>query len=80
VGDRHRLGTSLLIGVGIIALFDLTGVERAVLLALCVAPVGFNTVTFASLENLDVRLATGTTSLSLIAGLVLVPGVLLAVG
>jgi predicted permease len=75
-----RLATSLLIGAAVIALFNLTGVERAVLLALCVAPVGFNTVTFASLENLDVRLATGTISLSLIAGLVLVPGVLLAVG
>ena len=74
-----RLATGLLIGLGVVALFGLTGVERAVLLTLCVAPVGFNTVTFASLENLDIRLATGTTSLSLIAGLVLVPAVLLAV-
>jgi predicted permease len=53
--------------------------ERAVLLTLCVAPVGFNTVTFASLENLDLRLATGTMSLSLAAGLVLVPAMLLLV-
>jgi hypothetical protein len=74
-----RLATSLLIGVVLVAAFDLTGLERAVLLTLCVAPVGFNTVTFASLENLDLRLAAGTTSLSLAAGLVLVPVVLLAV-
>jgi hypothetical protein len=74
-----RLGTSLLIGLVLIAVFDLTGLERAVLLTLCVAPVGFNTVTFASLENLDLRLATGTTSLSLATSLVLVPVVLLAV-
>jgi malate permease and related proteins len=73
-----RLCTSLLIGLALIAAFDLTGLERAVLLTLCVAPVGFNTVTFASLENLDLRLATGTTSLSLAASLVLVPVVLLA--
>lgn len=73
-----RLATSTLIVVTIIAVFDLTGVERAVLLALCVAPIGFNTVTFASLENLDVRLATGTASLSLLASLVLVPLVLVA--
>jgi hypothetical protein len=74
-----RLVTSLLIGLAVIALFGLSGVERAVLLTLCVAPVGFNTVTFASLENLDLRLAAGTTSLSLVAGLVLVPLVVLAV-
>lgn len=72
-----RLCTSLLIGLALIAAFGLTGMERAVLLTLCVAPVGFNTVTFASLENLDLRLATGTTSLSLAAGLVLVPAMLL---
>jgi predicted permease len=72
-----RLCTSLLIGLALIAVFGLTGLERAVLLTLCVAPVGFNTVTFASLENLDLRLATGTTSLSLAASLVLVPAVLL---
>lgn len=75
-----RLVTSLLIGGAVIAAFGLDGVERAVLLALCVAPIGFNTVTFAALENLDVRLATGTASLSLLAGLVLVPVVLLAAG
>lgn len=74
-----RLCTSLLIGVAVIVLFNLTGVERAVLLTLCVAPVGFNTVTFASLENLDTGLATGTISLSMVAGLVLVPAMLLAV-
>jgi predicted permease len=72
-----RLGTSLLIGLALIAAFGLTGVERAVLLAVSVAPVGFNTLTFASLENLDLRLATGATSLSLVVSLVLVPVVLL---
>lgn len=74
-----RLCTSLAIGLAFIALFDLTGVERAVLLTLAVAPVGFNTVTFASLEDLDLRLATSTASLSLAASLVLVPTVLLLV-
>jgi hypothetical protein len=74
-----RLLSSLLIGLTLIAVFNLTGVERAVLLPLCVAPVGFNTVTFASMENLHLRLATGTVSLSLVTSLVLVPAVLLAV-
>lgn len=78
VAIATRLATSLLIGIGIVTLFGLDGIERAVLLTLCVAPVGFNTVTFATLEDLDVRLATGTASLSLVASLVLVPVVLLA--
>ena len=72
-----RLCTSLAIALAFVALFNLTGVERAVLLTLSVAPVGFNTVTFASLEDLDLRLATNTASLSLVASLVLVPVVLL---
>lgn len=75
-----RLVTSLTIGLVVIAAFGLDGVERAVLLALCLAPVGFSTVTFASLEDLDVRLASGTVSLSLLASLVLVPAVLLIAG
>lgn len=77
VAIATRLATSLLIGVAVVTAFGLDGVERAVLLTLCVAPVGFNTVTFATLEDLDIRLATGTVSLSLLASLVLVPTVLL---
>ena len=74
-----RLCTGLAVAVIIVTVFGLTGVERAVLLTLAVAPVGFNTITFASLENLDLRLATGTASLSLAVSLVLVPLVLLFV-
>ncbi len=49
----------------------LSGVDRALLLLLAVAPVAF--ITFAALERLDVRLATATLSLSLLASLVLSP-------
>ncbi len=41
------------------------------ILLLCVAPIGFNTVTFASLEKLDVDFASSTLSLSLVVGVVL---------
>jgi predicted permease len=45
--------------------------DRTIILLLGVAPVAFVTVTFASLENLDVDLATAVLSLSLAASLVL---------
>jgi predicted permease len=66
-----RLSTALLIGLGIIVAFDLHGIDRTTVLLFCVAPLAFSSVTFASLENLDVRLAAGTLSLSLVGGIVL---------
>jgi predicted permease len=66
-----RLGVGLVLAVGAIGLFHLHGAERGVMLLLAVAPVGFNTVTFASLETLDVEFASGVVSISLIVGFVL---------
>jgi predicted permease len=66
-----RLCTTLAIGVAIVLIFGLTGVDRAIMLLLSVAPVAFVTVTFSSLENLDVELATAALSVSLVASLVL---------
>ena len=57
--------------------FGLTGVDRAVLLLLGVSPVAFVTVAFASLENLDTKLATSTLSLAMAARLVLSSGIVL---
>jgi predicted permease len=72
-----RLGTGLLVAGGGVLLLDLTGADRVLVLLLGVAPVAFVTVTFSALENLDVRLATTTLSLSLLTSLVLSPAVLL---
>jgi predicted permease len=60
-----RLVAGLVVGVGVIALFGLGGMDRTIMLLLSVAPVAFVTVTFATLENLDTRLATAALSLSL---------------
>jgi hypothetical protein len=72
-----RSAVTAVIAAAFVLLFDLGGLERAVLFALAVAPVGFNTVTFASLEDLDVGLAVSASSLSMAASLVLVPTVLI---
>jgi predicted permease len=77
-----RLGSGLVVGLALVALLDLSGPDAGTLLLLGVAPVAFVTVTFASLEHLDVPLATAALSLALLAssvlslGLVLVAGVL----
>lgn len=66
-----RLAAGLLVAIGLILLFDLQGLDRTIMLLLGIAPIGFSTVTFASLENLDERLAVTALSLSLSLGLVL---------
>lgn len=68
-----RMGTSLLVATGVALLLPLAGPDRALLFLLAVAPVAFVTVTFAVLEDLDVRLATAALSLSLVVSVVLSP-------
>lgn len=71
--------TCIVVGMGTavacILLFDLHGTSRAVMLLLGLAPVGFNSVTFSSLEQLDVEFAAGTLSLSIIVGTILLTAV-----
>lgn len=69
------MGSAVLVVAAVVAVFGLTGADRSVLRLLGVAPVGFVTVTFASLEGLDVQLATAALSLSLPVSLVLSLGV-----
>jgi predicted permease len=66
-----RLGTAVVVSVAVVVLFHLHRMDRVVLLLIAVAPLSFSSVTFASLENLDVPLATNGLSLSLVISLVL---------
>jgi predicted permease len=52
VGTRLAIG--LAVAAAIVLLFGLEGVDRTVVLLLGVSPVAFNSVIFASLENLDI--------------------------
>jgi predicted permease len=65
-----RLASGLSVGAAVVLAFDLDGVDRTVILLFSVAPTAFSTVTFASLEDLDVGLATTALSLSLVLALV----------
>lgn len=64
-----RLVTGLIVAAAIVFVLGLSGVDRTVLLLIGAAPLVFAVVTFASLENLDVRLATSALSLSLLVSL-----------
>lgn len=66
-----RLTAGLLVAVGLILAFDLQGIDRTIMLLLGIAPIGFSTVTFASLERLDERSRSASLSLSLSLSLVL---------
>lgn len=75
-----RMATGLLVGLVIVELLGLRGIDRSVLLILASTPVGFNTITFATLENLDKPFAASTVSLLLIISLILIPMILILTG
>jgi len=75
-----RLVTGLAVAIAFVLIFRLQGIDRTVILLMGVAPLAFVSVTFASLENLEVRLAVNALSLSLVSGLVLSLGITLLAG
>ncbi|MFA9288623.1 MAG: AEC family transporter [Weeksellaceae bacterium] len=72
---RMLLGTT--VAILITAFMGVTGVDRKILILLAASPVGFNTITYSSLENLDKELAASIVSISILIGLVLTPILLL---
>jgi predicted permease len=64
---RTVLGT--LIAVGLAAILELHGVDRAVLILLAASPIGFNILTFSNQEKLDTELAASIVSASVLISL-----------
>jgi hypothetical protein len=61
------------IALALVWLFELEGVTRSVVLVSGAAPVGFNTLVFASLAKLDVEFAASVLSISIALGIVFLP-------
>lgn len=59
-----RYGVSIVIGVAIVLIAGLDGIDRAIVLCIATAPIGFSTLTFANLENLDQTFAAKSLSIS----------------
>lgn len=68
-----RMGAGLIIGIVIVFFLELRGTPRNILLLAVSSPIGYSTLTFASLENLDKEYAANLVSLSILAGIILVP-------
>lgn len=60
-------------GVLFVYLFNLQGLEQVITIVGCSAPVGFNTLTFSSLEDLDKEFAASLLSYSILIGILSVP-------
>jgi predicted permease len=68
-----RYGVGIIL-VGIVALFSvMSSMDKAVLAAVLLSPLAFNSVTLASLENLDVEYNAAALSTSLLLGMITVP-------
>ncbi|MEN6444656.1 MAG: AEC family transporter [Candidatus Cloacimonas sp.] len=68
-----RMGIGLGIGIGLSAIFGLSGVSRIVVTVCPALPIGFNTLIFANLENLDREFAATIVSISIFIALFYVP-------
>lgn len=68
-----RSGLGLLLGLLLANLFRLSGLDRTILILASAAPVGYNTLTFSSLEKLDQDMAANIISLSLLVSIIFVP-------
>jgi malate permease and related proteins len=75
-----RSGIGLAIGFLLCWLFGLEGLSRTIVLVSSSAPIGFNTITFASLENLDKEFAASLVSIAIIVGLILTPILIYVLG
>ena len=72
-----RMGVGFLLGLFFIWLFSLEGIEKLVVLLCSLAPIGFNTLVFSSLENLDKETAAQFVSFALFVGMIVYSIVLL---
>lgn len=68
-----RMVVGLFIGYVFSEIFQLEGLTRTIVLLGASAPIGFNTLTFASLEDLDKEFAASLLSFSILAGIIYVP-------
>ncbi|MCF7857944.1 MAG: AEC family transporter [Candidatus Cloacimonetes bacterium] len=68
-----RIGLGMLIGLTAVNLLKIDGIMRTLIVIFCGAPVGYNTLVFASLEELDKEFAASLVSISLLLGIIYVP-------
>ncbi|MFN8258741.1 MAG: AEC family transporter [Bacteroidales bacterium] len=68
-----RMGIGMLVGYFFVELFNLEGLTRTVAILGTATPIGYNTLVFASVENLDKEFAAALVSTSILISLVYIP-------
>jgi len=68
-----RMGLGLGVGYLLALLFGLSGLTQTTVIVCSALPIGFNTLIFANLENMDVEFAATMVSFSIIIALIYLP-------
>lgn len=68
-----RMGLGLCLGLILSAIFGLEGITRTVVIVTSATPIGFNTLIFANLENMDREFAATMVSISILIALFYLP-------
>ena len=68
-----RMFFGLLLGLLFVALFQLEGLSKVIVIINSASPVGYNTIIFSSLEDLDTEFASSLVSLSILIGIFYIP-------
>ncbi len=68
-----RMGIGLLLGWSLATIFGLEGISRSVVIVSSATPIGFNTLIFANLENMDREFAATIVSISILIALFYIP-------
>lgn len=68
-----RMFIGLLLGFLFVYLFNLDGLNKIIVLIGASTPVGYNTLTFASMEKLDKEFAASIISYSILIGIIFIP-------
>jgi malate permease and related proteins len=71
-----RMGLGVLLGLLFIYLFKLEGITRQVVILATATPIGYNTLTFSSIEKLDTEFAAALISFSIIIALLYIPAII----
>jgi predicted permease len=75
-----RLGGGLVAGLVLATALGLEGTTYTVIVLCCAAPIGFNALTYCSLAKLDTDLSASAVSISILAGLLYIPVLMLLLG
>jgi len=75
-----RSGVGLLLGYFSVLIFGFEGLTKSIVLIASAAPIGFNTLTYASMEKLDKEFAASMVSYSILLGLIFIPVLIFILG